>query len=456
MFIIGILIYIAMTAIYYKQCITSLYLQRIGLLIFALTGVISFNTLIIQPIGSGMGIYNSLFQVTTLTQFFDFFISILAFLILLVWPQNPLYYYKKEIQPLLEKSYSINTNHENQKEAGIEIILNPHQYQSLNVISIQHFPREYGLITLMSLLGSSLLISSSDLISLYLSLELQSFALYILASIYRNSEDALSASLKYFLLGSLSSCFILLGCSLIYSYTGMTSLDSIISLLYVFNNPSLQHSILLALVFIFIGFFFKVGAAPLHHWSPDVYDQSPSIITLWLTIMPKLALIIFIFGLYLDLGHPSLTPFFSYLKNLILIISILSLIIGSTVGLTQIKIKRLLAYSTISHLGFIFLAFAINTEQSIESFIFYLIQYSITNLNIFLIIIALGLIFNSYPLAKLPNLTHLYSDVKNMSNDNINGNENDIQYIKELQGIFFENPILSLSLSICFFSMAGI
>ena len=181
--------------------------------------------------------------------------------------------------------------------------------------------------------------------------------------------------------------------------------------------------------------------------------------------MPKISILILLLEIYINIGlveytYPLTTIISNihstslldidkntviyFIKNLILISSILSLIIGSTVGLSQIKIKRLLAYSTISHLGFILLALAINTEQSIESLLFYIIRYSITNLNIFLIIIALGLFIHSI---KLDNKQSIV-DYK--------GSENDIQYIIELKGIFFENPILSLSLSICLFSMAGI
>jgi NADH-ubiquinone oxidoreductase chain 2 len=134
----------------------------------------------------------------------------------------------------------------------------------------------------------------------------------------------------------------------------------------------------------------------------------------------------------LNLGGNSM----NIIKNLLLISSLLSLIIGTVVGLAQTRIKRLLAYSTISHIGFILLALAINTEQSIDSLLFYIIQYSITNLNIFLIIIALGYIINTYP--------------------NKDNTIKDIKFISEFKGQFFLNPLLSLSLAVCLFSMAGI
>src|SRR6201996_3300888 len=176
--------------------------------------------------------------------------------------------------------------------------------------------------------------------------------------------------------------------------------------------------------------------------------------------MPKISLLLLLLELYINIGlieynfsfysteniinSIETTNIITYLKNLILISSILSLIIGSTLGLSQLKIKRLLAYSTISHLGYLLLALAINTEQSVESLLFYIIQYSLTNLNIFLIIIALGLFVHSL----------LLKD--SLNSIEYEGSENDIQYITKLKGIFFNNPLLSLSLSICLFSMAGI
>ena len=218
-----------------------------------------------------------------------------------------------------------------------------------------------------------------------------------------------------------------------------------------------------------------------------MYDDSPTIVTIWLTIMPKISIIIFILELYSQIGtignsvsisslidllnlvnstslaanlleSAGTTQISSYLentiypqdilKNLLLLSSLLSLIIGTVVGLAQSRIKRLLAYSTISHIGFILLALAINTEQSIDSLIFYILQYSITNLNTFLILIALGYILNNSGLREKNNnkFTYSYKD---------RGSELDIKYISELKGQFFSNPLLSLSLSICLFSMAG-
>jgi NADH-ubiquinone oxidoreductase chain 2 len=417
--------------------LSPIYFTRISAIIFLYAGALSFNTLYIQSIGSGIGIYSGLFHITQVSQQIEIFLLVIGSLILIAWPLKQ------------------NTG---------------------NTIKILNsYSTDYSLIVLFSTLGSCLLISCSDLISMYLSIELQSFGLYILSTLYRESESSTSAGLKYFLLGGLSSCIILLGSGLIYAYTGLTNFESLYSLISVSEYNYILQGLSLGLILILVGFLFKIAAAPLHNWSPDVYDDTPTIVTIWLTIMPKIAILILLLELHTQIGiiggetnliintngyaelfgslnvntiinYSSIATqllssivgdtYMNILKNLFLISSLLSLIIGTVVGLAQTRIKRLLAYSTISHIGFILLALAINTEQSIDSLLFYIIQYSITNLNIFLIIIALGYIIKSSP---------------NKDNTVI-----DIKYISEFKGQFFSNPLLSLSLAVCLFSMAGI
>lgn len=403
--------------------ISPLQFARLSAISFLFSAFLSFNAFDIESLGSGIGIFSGLYQVSPVTQSIETFIYLIASFILVPW----------FIMPVARNGNSRLLQYPNQNTGPIL--------------------SEYSLILLFSVLGATLLISSADLISMYLSIELQSFAVYILAAIHRDSESATAAGLKYFLLGGLSSCFILLGAALIYSYTGLTNLESIFNL--VLSTDSTSYSIIpvLGLLFIVLGFLFKVAAAPLHNWAPDVYDEVPTIVTTWLTIMPKISIIIFL----LELVNSSLlgSVFTSAeiisssiwslpLKNILLVSSLLSLIIGSVVGLAQYKIKRLLAYSTISHVGFLLLALGINTEQSTESLIFYLLQYSVTNLNTFLILLAFG-----YTLKSIG-----YQNIS--SSTTISANTLDIRYISELKAQFINNPLLSLSLAFCLFSMAGI
>ncbi len=454
--------------------ISSVHFYRSTSIVFIITGFLSINSLYLETIGTGIGIYSGLFHVTQITQFIETFFFIIAGLVLIGWPQ------------IITK------------------------VNKVNYYLTDKYSTDYSLIILFSSLGSSLLITSYDLISLYLSIELQSFGLYVLSTLYRNSESSTKSGLKYFLLGGLSSAIILLGSGIVYSYTGTTNFESIYILNSIndLNTEYFLQGLTLGLLLIFIGFLFKIAAAPLHNWSPDVYDGTPTIVTMYLTILPKIAIFMFLleicthFGIYH--GHltcPSIgeggsfawAPFGllasfgggvgeeisnsflveSSIYKLLLITSICSLLIGSVLGLSQIKIKRLLAYSTISHIGFILLALLINTEQSIDSFLFYILQYTITNLNLFLIILALTYThkINSNQLINLsPNNKSLlinkplplFSSAPYPPKGGYIGGEiisyksKDLNYILDLKNLFFSNPLLSLCLCICLFSMAGI
>jgi len=517
----------------FQTQITPIFFTRIAALAFIYSGVLTFNALHIQSIGSGIGIYSGLFQVTYYSLFFETFLYAVGAIILLSWP---LFNSHSSLDILnssssaakdsiLNTANSLNittdfnflnkiSNSVNRAGGGLEFITS---------ITTSKESREYSLIALFSSLGGSLLLSSGDLLSMYLSIELQSFGLYILATIYRESGSATSAGLKYFLLGGLSSCLILLGLALVYAFTGLTSFESLYSLLsvlsiskgsvlglsslvtevdpfslenlnntplslngalngreetfsffssYLSERENISQGISLGLILIVVGFLFKIAGAPFHNWAPDVYDESPTNVTIWLTIMPKLSIILLLLelemGISLNIYQPliaessgSLSTLFDsslpvtiqnggmayyslgvgestsvLLKNIFLLSSLLSLIVGTVVGLAQIRIKRLLAYSTVSHIGFLLLALAISTEQSTESLIFYLIQYTITNLNTFFILLAFGYIINS-----LISSTYINSDIK---------------FIFNLKGQFLSNPILSLSLAVSLFSMAGI
>lgn len=396
--------------------ISPILLTRVASIVLLYAAALSYNALDIQAIGSGVSIYSGLFQVTSVSQAMDTFIFIVGAIILLPWA------------PMTNAVMS---------QARILFT------------SIPSIP-EYPLIILFSVCGATFLVSSADLVSLYLSIELQSFAVYILATLYRDSESATSAGLKYFLLGGLSSGLILLGSALVYAYTGLTNLESIFSLLSVGGVDNLTSGLgpcIIGVSILMVGFLFKVAAAPFHNWAPDVYDGVPTIVTTWLTIMPKISIFVLILELQSGLGFTgaSLSLLIDNVsapsdvwKNLLLISSLLSLIIGTVVGLAQYRIKRLFAYSTISHVGFLLLALAVNSEESIESFLFYLVQYSITNLNAFLVVLAFGYVMNS----------------KVGQGNRTNGT--DIQFISDIAGQFRSNPLLGLALTISLFSMAGV
>jgi len=554
--------------------ISSIHVTRITSIVFLFAGALSLNSLNLENIGSGIGIYSGFFQVTTISQLIEIFLFIVGGGILIAWPQRAIQdQHNLSFSPVAlavsignltssptfpsEGSASyFNFQKKNENKGSLFLAYQMEGERSIGERDSYSYNKngakasggsifsfaggtDYSLVVLFSSLGSSLLISSYDLISVYLSIELQSFGLYILSTLYRDSESSTSAGLKYFLLGGLSSCIILLGTGIIYSYTGTTNLESLYIINSVIDGSRLYiiQGINLGLSLIFIGFLFKIAAAPLHNWSPDVYDGTPTIVTIWLTIIPKIAILFILLELQIKLGSfgplggglktlivnnsgylinfntkagdlswanidlinliftnpfPALDPLDSapslyrggelsqilgvslargdnILKTLLLISATLSLIIGSLLGLAQIRVKRLLAYSTISHIGFILLALAVNTEQSIDSFIFYIIQYTITNLNIFLVILGLTYCLSNYTYPRDLDISPSFSPSLNSYNKNgaalqnkktggicAGGANKDIIFISEFKGLFFSNPLLSISLAVSLFSMAGI
>ena len=417
----------------------SILFNRLSIKVLLYSTLLTLFSNYIVFLYKGIGLFGGLFNTTNTTQFFHLFILLISGTIL----QLTAFYPRK----VWISDYSTIS----------KLVFHKFLYYStkiINKMAEQFKIIEYPLILLFIICGALFLVSTADLVSIFLSIELQSYGLYLLSTLYRNSELATRAGLTYFLLGGLSSCFILLGTSLLYTNSGSSNLDGIYVItsltdicdqdisnnnIYIYTS----YYINLSLLILSTGFLFKVSAAPFHFWSPDVYDSIPTIVTTFVAIVAKISIFIFL----LELVHYTSNSLFSFdftWTYSLLVSSLLSLIIGSIVGLTQFRIKRLFAYSTISHVGFILLALSINTIESIQAFIFYLIQYSITNLNAFIILISIG-----YSLYFYTNSSEEYKQLEDKNNS-------PIQLISQIKGYFYINPVLSLSLSITIFSFAGI
>lgn len=284
---------------------------------------------------------------------------------------------------------------------------------------------EFPVLIILTILGTLLLISSYDLISMYLAIELQSFCSYILSSFKRNSEFSAESGLKYFILGAFSSGFLLFGCSLIYGFTGVTNYELISLLLVNADYNSLDNiGIIMGIVFILVSFFFKLSAAPFHLWSPDVYEGSPTSVTAFFAIVPKLGLLVFFLRLFFD----SFYVFLPSLQYLLMISSITSMIIGSFGAVWQIKIKRLLAFSAISHVGYMLIGLCCCSIESIYAVIFYAIIYIFMSISSFCLLLII----------------RKNSDLKK------------IKYIEDLTIVSKANPFIGICFAITFFSIAGV
>ncbi len=276
---------------------------------------------------------------------------------------------------------------------------------------------EYPIIILLSILGMFFMVSSNDLILFYLGLELQSLSLYILASIDRDNLRSTESGIKYFVLSALSSGLLLYGCSLLYGFTGSTNFDLISSQLNKENTGAV-----FAMVFILVGLAFKVSAVPFHMWTPDVYEGAPTSITSYFAVVPKVA------GLALLIKFMFI-PFSKILlewQTIIIFISLASMILGAVAAMVQKNFKRLLAYSSIGHIGYALAGVATGAISGYQSAVVYISIYVIMNIGAFSCLYLL---------------------------------KKDGQYkenISDLSGISKKNPLLAISLLIILFSLAGV
>jgi len=276
---------------------------------------------------------------------------------------------------------------------------------------------EYPIIILTATLGMMLMISSYDLIVFYLGLELQSLSLYILASFKKNDEKSTEAGLKYFILSALASGILLYGCSLIYGFTGSTNFETISTKLTDTNTGAI-----FGIVFIISGLAFKVSAAPFHMWTPDVYEGSPTSVTSFFALVPKIAAI----SVFIRFMYVPFVNVINHWQMIIVFLSIASMLLGALAAIGQNNIKRLMAYSSIGHIGYALAGLATGLNQGIQSTLIYLTIYLVMNLGAFACIFMM----------KRENIYY----------ENIN----------ELSGLSKNHPLLAFSFLIILFSLAGI
>ena len=297
--------------------------------------------------------------------------------------------------------------------SGIFVLISSYKYTKIEKI----FKIEYSILILCSILGMLVMISSYDLIVFYIGLELQSLSLYVLAAFNTNQTKSSEAGLKYFILSALSSGLLLYGCSLIYGFSGSTNFYLISE-----NILSSEYGNVFGIVFILVGLAFKIAVVPFHMWAPDVYEGSPTSVTLFFAVVPKIAaLTVFIRFLYV--------PFVDLIDQwqmIIIFLSLASMIFGAVSAIGQKNLKRLIAYSSIGHMGYALAGLAVGTNSGIQSSIIYISIYVIMNLGIFCCLFMMKR--------------------KDKFFDNL----------EDLAGLSKNHPIISLSLLILLFSLAGI
>ena len=276
---------------------------------------------------------------------------------------------------------------------------------------------EYPILILLATIGMMIMVSANDLIAIFIGLELQSLTLYVLAALNRNHLASSEAGLKYFLLGALSSGLLLFGLSYIYGFTGNTNLN-LISTTVTSGNIGL----IIGIVFVCSGIAFKVSAVPFHMWTPDVYEGAPTPVTAFFALAPKVAAIALAVR-FLIVGFSDIA--FDW-QQIIIFLSIASMVFAAFAAIAQKNIKRLMAYSSIGHVGYALIGLACGTPQGISSLVIYLYIYLIMNIGVFSFILS------------MKNKGEYYEN------------------ISDLSGLYKTHPYYSVIITILMFSLAGI
>ena len=242
---------------------------------------------------------------------------------------------------------------------------------------------EYPILILFATLGMMLMISANDLVSLYVGLEMQSLSLYVLASIQREDSRATEAGLKYFVLGAVASGLLLYGASLVYGFSGTTNFDQLATLFA--SGEEVSTGLVVGIVFILAGLSFKVSAVPFHMWTPDVYEGAPTPVTAFFAVAPKIAAL----ALFLRVMVGPFGDLLAQWQQIVVVVSVLSMLLGAFAAINQRNIKRLMAYSSIGHVGYALVGLAAGTEAGVTGVLIYLTIYLVMNVGTFACILCM-------------------------------------------------------------------
>ena len=279
---------------------------------------------------------------------------------------------------------------------------------------------EFPVLVLLATTGMMVMVSANDLITLYVGLELQNLALYVVASFNRDSVRSSEAGLKYFVLGALSSGMLLYGASLVYGFAGTTAFDDLTKLMT--GAATVETGILIGLVFVVVGLAFKVSAVPFHMWTPDVYEGAPTPVSMFFALAPKMAAL----GLFIRFMIGPFGPLIAEWRQVIVFLSIASMVLGAVAAIAQENIKRLMAYSSISHVGYALIGLAAGTSEGIRGVLVYLTIYLFMTVGAWAVILCMR------------RRGHM------------------LEGISDLAGLSQSQPGLALALAIFMFALSGV
>ncbi len=281
---------------------------------------------------------------------------------------------------------------------------------------------EFTVLVLFATVGMMMMVSANDLISLYVGLEMQSLSLYVIASFQRDDLRSTEAGLKYFVLGALASGMLLYGSSLVYGFSGTTGFDGLANILQGANAASPSVGLVIGIVFILVGLAFKVSAVPFHMWTPDVYEGAPTPVTAFFSVAPKVAAI----ALFIRVMVEPFGDLLAQWQQIVVFVSIASMVLGGFVAINQTNIKRMMAYSSIGHVGYALIGLAVGNEVGVRGILIYMAIYVFMNLGTFACILSMR------------------------------RSDRMVENINDLAGFSKTHPMAAAAMAIFMFSMAGI
>lgn len=410
-------------------------IYRIGVVLLLQVLVVLYDSIQLDFVGGGLAIYNDVLVVTSYTKMVEALIFIMGIAYLYV---------------LQEYVYNIKTNSNNAVLKGDSGSL---------FISLRK-PVELIVLVLLNILGVILFMQWNNFIVIFITLELQSYTLYLITTFFNKSYKSTKSGLLYFLIGSVGSIVVLLGFVLIYAETGLLNLSDFFAMYNGFNGalPATfdGNTILLSYVFILLGLFLKIGTAPFHNWLINIYANTPTVITLWISIVGKIGILTVIYTLisnsaflynstYASLVASSNVAIYN-IPLLLAFISALSIIFGVLGGLGQFTIKRIIGYSGLVNSGYFLFIILSNNNSTLSTYLFNIYQYGLTHVVWFLLILVNGLYYSN---AK--TFSKLYHNANPRHSLNT-----PIEFVKDLYGFLFANPYLGFCYIVVISSLIGI
>nr|YP_009029703.1 NADH dehydrogenase subunit 2 [Magnusiomyces capitatus]AHY04957.1 NADH dehydrogenase subunit 2 [Magnusiomyces capitatus] len=410
-------------------------IYRMGMMLLMQMMVMLYDSMHLDFMNNGLSMYNDMFMVTSYTKLMEVLMFIMAMVYLYI---------------MKEYTYNVNTMNKDNTLDNLKVNLFGN-----NPAKMLRGPMELIILMTLNLFGMMLFMQWNNIMVMFVTLELQSYTLYLITTMFNKSYNSTKSGLYYFLLGSVGSMFVLLGFTILYSETGLVNMSDIYQM---YNNNTLLNNniIFLSYLFILMGLFFKMGTAPFHNWLINIYANTPTMITIWMSIIAKMSMLTVIYTLISNSSFIYNNNYVNLLSSNYIVyniplflatISIISIMFGAMGGLGQFTIKRIIGYSGLVNSGYFMFVMLSNNNSTLSTYLFNIYQYSLTHMVWFVLMLVNGLYYSN-----TKTLNQLYTNnLRPRSSINV-----PMEFVKDLYGYLFINPYLGFSYMVVLSSLIGI